>query len=150
MTVTEKRKAPNLTIKLASALLRIKKDDGSWLIPEPHRSSGTAKEIVALTDFDHAVLHAHGGSIAPQNLYPMIRAEHREKSRGDTTKAAKSKRISAAHEAFRTRLLSKLRGDVEEIQSGRKPRKKAGIKSRGFDKSRSKKFSGLVVERREK
>lgn len=143
MTLT--RKAPNLTIKLASALLRIKNADGSYLIPEPHRSSGTAESICRLVDFDHAVLHAHGGGIEPQNLYPMLRSEHREKSRGDTTKAAKSKRISADHEAFRARMLAKLQGDVEEVMT--RPKLKPKIASRGFDKTRTKKFNGKVVNR---
>ncbi len=139
-----KRKSPNLTTKLAAALLRIKKDDGGFLIPEPYRSSGTAESICALVDFDHAVLHAHGGPCTAQNLYPMLRAEHREKSRSDTSKAAKSKRISATHEAFRARMLAKLQSDVDDIKAG-KP--KAKIANRGFSKTMTKKFSGKVVPR---
>lgn len=138
-----KRKSPNLTIKLASALLRIKRGDG-WLIPEPHRSLGTAEEICALVQWDHVVLHAHGGPLTPQNLDPMLTADHREKSRSDTSKAAKSKRISAKHEAFRARMLAKLQSDVDDIKAG-KP--KAKIANRGFSKTMTKTFSGKVIPR---
>jgi hypothetical protein len=132
--------------KLASALLKIRKGDG-WLIPEPYRSSGTAEEICRCVERDHIVLHAHGGSCAPQNLDPMLKADHREKSRSDTTKAAKSKRISAEHEAFRQRMLAKLQTDVDAITpSGGNP-KKAKIKSRGFSKTHRRKLDGSVVRR---
>ncbi len=141
------RKSINLTTKLAAALLRIKNDDGGYLIPEPHRSSGTAESILGCVQWDHGVLHALGGPDSPQNLWPMLTADHREKSRSDTTKAAKSKRISREHEAFRSRLLSKHNGYGEEIIKERG--KKGGIKSRGFDKTLTKKFNGEVVRRGE-
>ncbi len=145
--MTAPRKAPNLTIKLASALLRIKNPDGSYLIPEPHRSSGTAEEIAGCVQWDHGVLHAHGGGIEPQNLWPMLTADHREKSRPDTSKAAKAKRISADQEAFRARMLEKLRGEVGEIEAGK--RRKAKIANGGFSKTLRKRMDG-TVERREK
>lgn len=142
--MTGPRKSPNLTTKLAATLLRVKSESGAWLIPEPYRSSGSAKMIVSLVDFDHCVLHAIGGGIEAQNLYPMLRAEHREKSRTDTGKAAKVKRITATQEEHRRVILARVRGGVADIEAGKK-RPKAKFQNRGFDKTHTKRFNGKVT-----
>lgn len=123
--MTARRKKPNLSEKYAGALLRIKigAEGGEWLIPEPLRSSGTAKEIIAYTELDHAKLVAHGGTNKPQNLYPMAKADHREKSRTDTGRAWKGKRLEADTEAFRQRLLAKI-GVAVRCKESSKPKRK--------------------------
>lgn len=141
------RKHIALSTKLAAALLRIKNADGSYLIPEPHRSSGTAESILRCVQWDHGVLHAHGGSDCPQNLWPMLTADHREKSRTDNGKAWKAKRLSAEHEAFRARMLARLQGEVDAIKEGKAPKRKAKIANGGFRKDKRKLMSGKVVDR---
>lgn len=83
------------------------------------------KHIVPLTPESHA-RHTFGPSKATS-------------AGGDIHNAAKVKRVAADTAAFRQRLLAKEPG---------KPREKTGrIRSRGFNKSRSEKFSGETVRR---
>jgi hypothetical protein len=69
-----------MTEKLASCLCEITRG-GVHLIPDELRMSGTAKEICAAVDFDHAVPWTWTQDNRPQNLSPMLRADHREKTR---------------------------------------------------------------------
>jgi hypothetical protein len=134
-----KRKAPNMSEKLAAALRKIKLgvEGGHWLIPEPLRSEGTAKQICSSVDFDHIRRWAEGGTNAPQNLDPMIRAEHREKSRKDTTEVAKGKRMAKKEEAHRE-LIERRRSSqavydaVYENVMNRQAKPKRKINSRPF------------------
>lgn len=121
-----KRKAPNMHEKLASALLHIRRGIGDdWLVKGELRNA-SAKEICAAMDWDHIRRWAEGGSNHPQNLQPLPRAEHRAKSRKDTTEVAKGKRFGAAQEQFQRRLLAKA-GLAEPVA---KPKRKAKIQSR--------------------
>jgi hypothetical protein len=74
------RRRPNMTEKLAACLCEITRG-GVPLIPEALRMNGTAKEICAAVDFDHAVPWTWTQDNRPQNLTPMLRADHREKTR---------------------------------------------------------------------
>jgi hypothetical protein len=74
------RRRPNMTEKLAACLCEIQRG-GVWLIPEPLRMTGTAKEIVAAVQWDHATPWTWTQDNRPQNLTPMARAEHAEKTR---------------------------------------------------------------------
>ena len=91
------RKNLSLTEKLAGTLLRVKNSNGSWLIPEPLRSTGTAQEVYKAVQFDHNVLDAFEDdkvwSNRPQNIYPMLTLEHRKKSILDNRNAKKTARI---------------------------------------------------------
>jgi hypothetical protein len=103
------RRAPNLTEKLASVLLmlRVGKD---WLIPEPLRSTGSARDICKLIHFDHdPIPYANGGTTAPQNLTPRAIAQHQEKTATvDLPRIAKGKRIERSQAEFRELLLRKI------------------------------------------
>ncbi len=93
------------------------------------KSFGKLSEI----DFDHSKRDEIDGDNSPENCRPLCKECHRLKTSGngatsagsDTHMAAKGKRI---------------RGEL-------KVRKKAVIKSRGFDKTRTKKFNRTVVPR---
>jgi hypothetical protein len=126
----QNRKKPNMHEKLASALLHIRRgvEGDDWLIKGDLRSA-TAKEICSAVDFDHVRRWAEGGSNDPQNLQPLQRAEHREKSRKDTTEVAKGKRFGKAHAEFQRKMLAKVYGETVETD---KPKRKAKIQSRGF------------------
>ncbi len=52
-----------------------------------------AKQVVSLFEFDHVILHCHGGADKWHNLTPMEKAPHREKSKRDTSIAAKVVRV---------------------------------------------------------
>lgn len=115
-----RRRAPNLTEKTAACLLMLKRGE-DWLIPEPIRSTGTAEEICKAVEWDHAFLHALGGDTRPQNITPLRKADHKEKSRKDNGIAAKSKRLTKKEEEFRARLLAKASGDkIAPASQGKK------------------------------
>lgn len=139
-----KRKQPTLTERYAGALLRIKIGE-VWLIPEPLRSTGTAAEIIASTELDHARLVAHGGQNRAQNLYPMRKADHREKSKTDTGRAAKAKRNEAKTEEFRRNILAKI---GQAVMEKTKPKPKAKIKSRGFPSKEERETLKQVYKRK--
>jgi hypothetical protein len=99
-----------------------------WLIKGELRSA-SAKEICSAVDFDHVRRWAEGGSNDPQNLQPLERAEHRLKSRKDTTEVAKGKRFGKSHAEFQRKMLAKVFGETD-VET--EPKRKAKIQSRGF------------------
>ncbi len=102
--MTRPRKKPSMREKLASALLHIRKGAGDdWLVKGELRNASAA-EIVAAIDWDHVRRWAQNGSNSPQNLQPLIRADHREKSKRDNSEIAKGKRLEAKEQAHRDRL----------------------------------------------
>ena len=85
-----KRRHIPLKSKLAAAL--------ACLLPQADRDyyrrhNTPADEILKLFEWDHIALCALGGSDLWWNLDPKSKAEHREKSRRDTSIVAKVKRI---------------------------------------------------------
>lgn len=111
----QNRKSPNMTEKLASALLHIRRgvNGDDWLISGDLRKA-SAKEICAVIDFDHIRRWAEDGTNEPQNLQPLLRDEHREKSNKDNTEIAKGKRFGEAHTEFQRRLLAKAGQEVDD------------------------------------
>ncbi|MEQ1697039.1 MAG: hypothetical protein ABL901_14480 [Hyphomicrobiaceae bacterium] len=102
--MSDKRKQPNLTIKLASALIHmaVPQDDGSigYLFSTEEREvmkEMTAAQINSLFEFDHGVHHAIDGSIHPTNLTPRLILQHRLKTAIDKRIIAKTKRLAVAH-----------------------------------------------------
>lgn len=117
------RKYISLREKLAAAL--------SMLLPQEQRDDlrerkVPAKIVISLFHQDHGILHAHDGADKWWNLTPMLVGPHKEKSKIDTAIAAKVKRVSAAEEEFRRKLLAKT--------PGQKRKRKATIRNRGFAK----------------
>lgn len=145
----KRKRRPNATERTAAALLAIKKGDG-WLIPEPLRSNGTAKEICAYVQFHHDVTpHALGGTSAPQNLSPMSIADHAHETATKTIPMiAKVRRVSAAQEEFRRRMLAKV--GINQDQPVSRKRKHAWP-SRAIDGSKDspwkKRMSGKAERR---
>lgn len=82
-----------------------------------------AKAVLQLFQFDHGVLHAHGGADKWWNLTPMTFAKHREKSRRDTSIVAKVDRIIAREkkhkEARNILLLHEIRTPIELVRPKR-------------------------------
>lgn len=102
--MTKRRRCFNKTERLAAAYIAL------GLVPEPLASTGDAAAICRHVEADHNVLHCHGGDTRPQNCNLLPQSVHREKSRRDTTIAAKVRRIADAHAAFRRKLLAKTIG----------------------------------------
>jgi hypothetical protein len=129
--MTRPRKPPNMTEKLASALLHIRKGTGdNWLVQGELRNA-SAKEICAACDWDHIRRWAEDGTNRPQNLQPLLRADHREKSKKDNTEIAKGKRVAKKEARHQDALVEKIFGEASAIWE-QKPKRKAKIKSRGF------------------
>jgi len=102
------RKRPNLTDRLASTLLQLKRGNGEWLIPEPIRSTGDAKAICAHVEWDHAIVPvAIGGTNAPQNLQPLMKADHKVKTKRDRKEIDKGKRVIRAREKHEANMAAK-------------------------------------------
>ncbi len=86
-------------------------------VPYEHRKLMTADQIISLFQFDHdPIPHAapFNGPAVHWNCTPrLINGEslagigHREKTKTDVSEIYKTRRISAAHEEFRQRLLAK-------------------------------------------
>ena len=92
-----RRKHIPLTERLASAL--------SLLLPQAVRDDlreqkVSAKKVIGLFDTDHNILHALDGADRWWNLTPMLRPEHREKARKDTSIVAKVRRIDKKWNEF--------------------------------------------------
>jgi hypothetical protein len=124
--MTKKRRAPNKDERIAASLLMIKKGE-DWLIPEPIRSSGDTKKILAYVQWDHGVPDALGGGTGAGNIRPMTVADHAIKTKRDVKEIAKAKRLAKSHAEFRRKILAKSEPDVEVVQ---KTKHKAKIPSR--------------------
>lgn len=83
-----------------------------------------------LFQWDHHLALVDGGAHDVENIRPICPGCHRRKSAREHKNNAKAKRLAAAREAHE-------RGE----------KKASRMKSRGFDKTRSKKFDGTVVPR---
>lgn len=142
--MTEKRKNPNLSEKLAAALLMI------FDIPREHAKAMSTEQILSLVQFDHDPVHF---SIArdlgwtpdqynhPSNLTARLLMDHAEKTnKRDKPAIAKSKRLTHAQEEFRRRMLTlKLNGEMDEqiVKNAMNKDWPKGqkIKSKGFNKT---------------
>lgn len=147
----KRKRRPNASERIAASLLAIKQGD-VWLIPEPLRSNGTAKEICAYVQFHHDVTpQALGGTSAPQNLTPLSIADHAHETATKTIPMiAKVRRVSAKQEEFRRRMLAKV--GITDHQDERQPRKhKHAWPSRPIDGSKDspwkKRMDGRVERR---
>lgn len=82
-------------------------------------------------NWDHWLAIVDGGAHEVSNLRPICLPCHKEKSASEHKNNAKAKRLAAAREAH---------------QRGEK--KASRLRSRGFDKTRTRTFSGAVVPRK--
>jgi len=101
-------RSPNLRIKCAAALLALTDDRGERLILHEHAKEMTPDQIISLFQFDHYPIRAEaGGPTEPWNLDPRLIPGHREKTaKRDIPEIAKIRRVSAAEEEFRRRMLT--------------------------------------------
>lgn len=121
--------------KLASALLAL-----GWIDYEHAKEMGR-ENFLSLWHFDHGVLHAIEINNEFWNLTPRLILPHRGKSKKDAGTIAKVKRLARANDDAVRRLLAKEPGASAERPHSR-------IRSRGFDKTKTRTFSGKVVERK--
>lgn len=148
------RKSISMAEKLAAALLEIQRLRGDPIDRE-HAKEMSAKFIISLFHFDHAAGYvASGADNHPTGLTPLLIAEHRHKTATlDVPAIAKGKRLSAAHEAFRARMLAKA-GQEEPAESSEKKSKKdksaCCLRSRGFAKGMARPMLSRPFAKREK
>jgi hypothetical protein len=120
-----RHRPPTYPEKLASVLLMLRIGD-EWLIPEPVRSTGTAKQILSCTQWDHyPIRRCDGGTNDPRNLRPLSVAAHAQKTATvDIPAIAKGKRIRRSVAETRAIILAKVGqlADAEvERRKSRKP-----------------------------
>lgn len=112
----------------------LKRGDGSWLIPEPLRSQGTADEICRGVEWQHEHMVCLGSDNNPRMLTPMRPEDHAEiTAKRDLPRAAKVRRLIKKEEEFRSRVLAK---NVDD---------KVKPKSKGWNTKYRKKLNGKVV-----
>jgi len=86
---------PNMTVCETSAMASRKKIRPIELlaaalreiagIPVEHAKLMSAEQVVSLFQFDHTILHAHGGADEHWNLTPMLIAPHRATPRASAS-----------------------------------------------------------------
>ena len=124
----------SLRTKLASALLALGQ------IPRADAKLMSEQQLLSLYNFDHIELFSLTQNDAYWNLQPMLIVPHREKSRQDTSIAAKVKRLEPAAEEFRRKVLAKSCGATRERLSR--------IRSRGFGPKKPRREKLPLPERR--
>lgn len=117
--------------KLASTIVALLQ------IPHEHAKQMSEEQVLSLVHFDHNELHTLNQNDAFWNLTPVPVPQHREKSRGDTSLAAKSERISKAHKAWvegqrRKMLAPTERAPPEPKQKFKRQWPSRPLQSRGF------------------
>lgn len=101
------------------------------------RCEGPCREKypLSLIQFDHYQALCDGGEHSAENLRPVCTTCHQPKSAFEHKRNSKSKRLAKAreeHQAVTARVMK---------------REPSRIRSRGFDKTKTRKFNGKTVER---
>lgn len=135
--MSRKRAHINLTTKLAAALMRVPQVDRHgrpvcdaggrllYALDYAEAKQMTAAQVLSLFDWDHDILHALGGCDEFWNLTPRFRPQHREKSRGDTSRVAKTKRVADKHSQHLARLADRGKAPAAAILAPQpRPQKK--------------------------
>ena len=91
-----RRKHISLRTKLTAALACMLPDGIETLA---RHGNWKEDDVLSMFEWDHIVLHSWGGGDEWFNLHPMLKADHRAKSRLDTKRAAKVKRLRDAPQA---------------------------------------------------
>lgn len=124
--------------ELAAALIQIANNDEFY----QHSKQLTADQVISLFQRDHCPIRKEdGGPDAPWNLTWRFIGEHRRKTATiDKPQSAKGKRLRDSRAEHEARM---------ELDSPRQRSRPQGrVRSRGFDKTKTRKFSGEVVLRR--
>ena len=143
------RKRISWKTKCASALLCMIADRqgmGSWY---NDAKIMTEDQFLSLFHFDHNILHSTGHLDADKywNLAPMLIRHHREKTKQDAKVIAKSRHIRDKRDREMLASMQRALGLNATADYLREERKR-GIRSRGFDKTLSKKMDGTIVKRK--
>lgn len=120
--MTHRRAHISLETKCAAALLAL------GHIDYEHAKQMSARQILSLYQFDHGVLHSLGGTDEPWNLTPRLIAEHRTKSRTDTSRVAKVRRLDTQWQEFTRTALGPRRKPKDA------PKRKSKWPSRPFNR----------------
>src|SRR5215475_6346192 len=95
-------------------------------------------QFLSLFHWDHNILHTNNAVDEFWNLTPMLIAAHRAKTKQDAGIIAKSKRIRFQSMNVRS----------DGIRTWNVEDKKRKIRSRGFDKTRTRHMDGTVTRRK--
>lgn len=130
--MTDARRQPNKTTKLAAALLA--RGD----VPYAHAKLMTADQMISLYHFHHNIRHAEDGSDHFSNLEPMLIAAHKKRTAEiDVPEIAKNKDVRDKAQIHDAKIAFKL-GDtaqgyalLADVQKQSNLRK-SGLRSGGF------------------
>lgn len=144
------RRTPPLAVKLAAALLQMKRPDADGVlqpvIPYEHAKLMTAAQIISLFRFDHyPIRHENDGPDEPWNITPRPIIEDRLKTaRVDLPASHKSRRINAAEAAHASAMHiadEDLSQDIEEPARRRIPARINPWPAKGARKLGSRSFA---------
>ena len=129
-----RRKHPSLETKLAAMTVLF------FQIPYLDAKKMTKQQVNSLVQWDHNILHEteHPDRDKYWNLTPRLIREHREKTKQDLKVIAKGRRI-------RAKLVS---GMMALYDSAVRSERKHRLRSRGFDKTKTRRMDGTVTERK--
>lgn len=133
--MNNKRKAPTMAEKLASALLELQRLRGDPIDRDDAKAM-SAEQICSLFQFDHDAGYAcHGAGNHPTGLTPLFIAEHRAKTaKIDAPTIAKVRRLRATQAEFKRRMLAKGGWGEDAAPLADFVRKSRKIPSRPFPK----------------
>lgn len=125
---------PTQAQKTAAVLLMLKRGT-DWLIPEPIRSKGSAKEICAAVQWHHEAEWAITRETRPQLLTPLRKPDHEHITKTvSIPRIVKARKIAKAQQRFTEAMAAKARGE--------KPTRKT--KSRPIPGSRNTRFKRKI------
>jgi hypothetical protein len=123
-------------------------------IPYEHAKAMGETNFLSLWVRDHNKLHSNNDPDRDEfwNFTPMLIAEHREKTKRDLKIIAKSRHIRKKWPALQKQIddarYAARREELVELSGVRRePALLRRLRSRGFDKTRSRKLDGTVVKR---
>ncbi len=134
-----KRKAIGREALDVIALYEVRRGDGKPIITRQETEGMAPAEIKALfrsrVHVEHIVPHALTADDHPSNLRFMTPDDHKPKTVIDVKAIAKTKRLEKDTDAFRRRILAKAGQADESSVEQSKPKRKATLRSRGFQKA---------------
>lgn len=138
------RKHISLRTQLAAALCQLRDESGNLLIPYEHAKFMTEDQVLSLFQRDHyPVRKTDGGLDVHYNLVFLFIGPHRIKTaKVDQPEIAKSRRIRNSLAAFNAHMAARGEGLPRDPERGPK------IRSRGFDRTKTRKFDGTVTARK--
>jgi hypothetical protein len=120
-------------------------------IPHEHQKLMTADQVCSLVEWDHwPIRRADGGPDRHWNARPRLIAVHRHKTaKIDAPDMARERKVRRADASHKARLIAKGSPELERALDALLSRR-SRLRSRGFDRTKTRTFRGAVVPRKQR